>query len=854
MSQLFVTYYVIDIIAKELTKVFFNSFILLTMEKKDTQKTKNTATQHQIKQLNEEAWALNRQSPKKSIDLAKKALELAIHSNDLFGKANSLFIMGTAQIWISAYEESMQNIHAAKQYFEQIKDYQSSAKCAYSLGSCYFYLSDYEEALKQFFDSLNLYEKANDIIGQADAYNGIGSVYSEFENYQEALSVLEKSWAILQNENAEHISVKVMHGLGEVTFMLNQLEDSTAFFEECIKICEANGHYQVLIFAHEGLAKIYNAQKKYLKAHESIDIAIEMAKQIEFKIGLARSLYLKGKFYLEEHLESNAFKFFNEAIQIVEEIDSVEVRCKYHKLMSTYYEEKKNFELTVYHLKSFHKYQDKQNKQKHGLHLKSLQIQINLERSEKQNEIYKTKNKELTFRTEFLKESNDRIKTIAELGQIIASKLELEELLNVIYEQINKLMIADALYIGLYDVQNQVIDFPFYIKENVRIHDIQVSMNNTGKFTVWCIKNEKELVMNDFNREASEYITLTKEKNAEKPPASVLIIPIKVKDKMIGVIGVHSYTKNSFTKEKVSILKTLGAYVSIALENAKGYKRINDLYELIEIKNKEIIDSINYAKRLQSAILPTTDTIHEWLPNSYVIYKPKAVVSGDFYWFERLNNYTYIAVADCTGHGVPGAMVSMVCSNALNRTVNEFDMIEPAQILNKTRELVIETFAKSGEVVKDGMDIALCAIKDGKIIYAGGNNPLWIIRKTVYLTELQKQNHNTIIDKDLSLIEFRPNKQPIGLHIGMKDFTQEEIPIFPEDIMYIFTDGFADQFGGNKNKKFKYKPFKKYLINIQKHPFQLHQRIIEQTFEDWRGEAEQVDDICIIGIKLESSN
>ena len=809
-----------------------------------------TVSDARIIKLNEEAWQINRQLPKQSIVMSSKAVALATSSGDHLQKAVGQFILGTAQIWISEYESALQNIHEAKHYFEQNKIYQRVAQCHYSLGSCYYYLADYEESLKCFFDSLNIYTKTENIIGQADAYNGIGSVYNELENYQEAVKTLERSSALLENNTAGEIRAKVVEGLGEVTLKLKDFERSHTYFKESIELSEIHGLNQPYILSYEGLAKIDYINNKIESAIAHIDKAIAKAREVEFKIGLARGLFLKGKLFLGAEDEKEAFKYFNEAINIVEEIDSTEMRAKFHQTMYEYYENKENYELTVYHLKKHHLFQAKLDKQRHGLHLKSLQIKINLERLEKQNEIYKSKNKDLRYKTKYLKESNDRIQTISKLGQIIASKLELEELLNEIYEQINKLMIADVLYIGLYNKSEQCIDFPFYIKENERVHNVKVSMNHTGKFTVWCIKNKKELVINNFKTEASEYITLTSSQQKEKMPASVLIVPVTIKSKMIGVIGVHSYTKDSFTPDKVDILKTLGAYVSIALENAKVYKSINDLYGLIENKNKEIVDSINYSKRLQDAILPGPDVIKEWLPKSFVIYKPKAVVSGDFYWVEHLNDYTYFAAADCTGHGVPGALVSVVCSNALNRAVNEFKIIEPAEILNKTRELVIETFAKSGEDVKDGMDIALCAIKDQKVVFSGSNNPLWIVRQNDLITEKQKQKKSTVIGDYCSLIEFKANKQPIGLHVGMTDFTQENIQLYPGDRLYIFTDGFADQFGGKRNKKFKYKPFKQFLIDLHQQDFNTHKDLINDAFERWKGELEQVDDICIIGIKI----
>jgi len=272
--------------------------------------------------------------------------------------------------------------------------------------------------------------------------------------------------------------------------------------------------------------------------------------------------------------------------------------------------------------------------------------------------------------------------------------------------------------------------------------------------------------------------------------------------------------------------------------------------DLVHEKNEEITDSINYAKRLQDAILPSFEEIDSLIPNNFILYKPKDLVSGDFYWSEKMDDYTYLASADCTGHGVPGAMVSVVCSNALNRSVKEFGISEPSKILNKTRELVIETFAKSGEDVKDGMDIALCAFSNNKVIFSGANNPLWIIRRTELLSEEQKEARSSVLLNNFSLIEFKSNKQPIGLYEGMKDFTQEEILLNTDDTLYFFTDGYPDQFGGEKGKKFKYKPFKKLLLEIHTESMTKQKSILDKTFETWKGNLDQIDDVCVIGVKL----
>lgn len=254
---------------------------------------------------------------------------------------------------------------------------------------------------------------------------------------------------------------------------------------------------------------------------------------------------------------------------------------------------------------------------------------------------------------------------------------------------------------------------------------------------------------------------------------------------------------------------------------------------LIEEKQQEIIDSINYARGLQHAILPPFDFINAHLPDNFILYQPKDIVAGDFYWAEKIEHRFYIAAADSTGHGVPGAMVSVVCSNALNRALKEFGISDTGQLLDKTRELVIGTFEKSSAEVKDGMDISLLCIDTNtrEITWSGANNPLWYI-----------QNNE--------LKEIKANKQPIGKTDHPASFTTQRIENTKDTVFYLFTDGLADQFGGPRGKKFKYKQFAELLLSIHGKPMQEQAMLIDKSLRDWKGSFEQVDDICVIGIRF----
>jgi len=278
---------------------------------------------------------------------------------------------------------------------------------------------------------------------------------------------------------------------------------------------------------------------------------------------------------------------------------------------------------------------------------------------------------------------------------------------------------------------------------------------------------------------------------------------------------------------------------------------VQEQKDLVEERNKSISDSINYARRLQSALLPTREQINQFIPNSFLFFLPKDVVSGDFYWFENRGEWSFLAVADCTGHGVPGAMVSVVCSNALNRSVKEFALTRPKDILDKTRDLVLDAFIKSTEEVSDGMDISLVAIhsKEKKIVFAGAHNGLWLIREKDHHTEVA--DHIRLLEGESRvLLEWKGDKQPIGRFQNMKPFQEFEIQLNDTDQIYLMSDGFADQFGGPNGKKFKYVALKRLLLEHADKSMEEQYEAIKTAYHDWIGDNDQIDDVCLLGFGI----
>jgi serine phosphatase RsbU (regulator of sigma subunit) len=299
----------------------------------------------------------------------------------------------------------------------------------------------------------------------------------------------------------------------------------------------------------------------------------------------------------------------------------------------------------------------------------------------------------------------------------------------------------------------------------------------------------------------------------------------------VAVFGVLVFTSYRRSQKANAIINMQKQHVEQQKQEIEHQKL------LVEVKQKEIIDSIDYAKRIQSAILPPPKLIRSHLPDSFILYKPKDIVAGDFYWLEPVasGNGTSIlfAACDCTGHGVPGALVSVICHNGLNRAVREYGLREPGRILDKTREIVISEFEKSEEEVKDGMDVALCALNGNTLAYAGANNPLWIVRKGA--TEVE---------------EFKATKQPIGKYHDPVPYTTHHITLQPGDTLYIFSDGYGDQFGGDQGKKLKASSLKKMLLGMQHETMDRQRELLDEAFEVWRTNLEQTDDVCVIGVRV----
>ena len=277
-----------------------------------------------------------------------------------------------------------------------------------------------------------------------------------------------------------------------------------------------------------------------------------------------------------------------------------------------------------------------------------------------------------------------------------------------------------------------------------------------------------------------------------------------------------------------------------------------DQRDVIAHQQRDIKDSIRYAFQIQSAIFPNDEDMRIILRDYFIFYRPRDIVSGDFYWVNKIGNKIIVVASDCTGHGVPGAFMSMLGVAFLNEIVGKENITNPAQILNRLRENIILAMKQNSENVKqqDGMDAVAITIdrQAGTLDFAGANNPLYIV--TGGLSLVTGDANQQPATSNQQLIELKGDKMPVSIYARMQPFTNHTIPIDDGDLIYIFSDGYADQFGGPEGKKFKYKVLKELLLANSQKPMSGQKDELAKAFDEWKGEVQQIDDVLILGIRI----
>lgn len=282
--------------------------------------------------------------------------------------------------------------------------------------------------------------------------------------------------------------------------------------------------------------------------------------------------------------------------------------------------------------------------------------------------------------------------------------------------------------------------------------------------------------------------------------------------------------------------------------------QIQHQHDMVFSQKEMITDSISYAQRIQSALLPSPALMDDLMPEHFIFFRPKDIVSGDFYWVREVKDHLVLVGADCTGHGVPGAFMSMLGITLLNDLIGNNCYNEPSAILERLRKKIKDLLVQEGNVEeqKDGMDMVIAVVdkKTKKLYFSGANNPLYLVRNKHRINGQPVNPYLAMEDEKHLLLELKGDKQPIGIHWEETDFSTHVIKLQEHDTIYIFSDGFVDQYGGENRKKFKSLNFKKLLLSMQQESMDKQGKIIEETFETWRGEFEQIDDVSVMGVRI----
>ena len=643
--------------------------------------------------------------------------------------------------------------------------------------------------------------------GYSNAIGNMAIGYRLSGNFVKAKEYYFKALAMDEKLGYKFGIGKRLVGITNVFDNLGDYPKALEYGFKALKVNEEINNPRAIALSNSVIGNIYFDQKEYEKAMKYSLIAIRAFEKIGDLNNVVASTGKLGLMFSQQQNYTKALQYMNDALRLANHNGLEQIAAETLNDMGYVYLQQKNYDQALaYYLKGLEK--DKE-------------LSINTGISNEYNYIgyvYMMK--------------HDYPKAEQYLLDAIKTGLEVRALKNQLQAQNN---LAE-----LYQLWNKPAQALAHFKLASLLKDSIFNQNNTQR--IMNIEYEKKELEQRAEQDKKDTLAAAERKKQQ-------LILFFVALGLVSVLIFAIYVVNSLK------------------ERNKQNKIIEAQKKKVEQKQTEILDSIAYALRIQTAILPSPRTVAQHLKDSFILYKPKDIVAGDFYWMEAPSNspkggeqirlthtedkafplsplgrdgvglgdwdgIVLFAACDCTGHGVPGAMVSVVCHNALNRAVREFGLINPAAILDKTAELVIENFAKSEDEIQDGMDISICALntKTRTLEWAGAYNPLILI-------------HNG------ELIETKADKQCIGLNVGVKPFTNHQFTLQPNTGIYLFTDGFADQFGGEPERKVTKRKFKELLLSIQNASIQEQGVLLENYITDFRKDIPQTDDILVIGVR-----
>ena len=687
---------------------------------------------------------------------------------------------------VFAYPQNVQ-VDSLKAVLENTEEDTSKVNILNDMAAIVFRTAP-EEAIKYSSDAKNLAQQINFQKGLALAYKNIGLGYYMQGNYSEAFKNWEPSLEIYQLLGDEKRIANIVSNQGSIFYTLGNNVQAIEYFLRALKIAEKWNDSIRIGTLLLNIGSVYSEQPATLDtALNYYRQALSVGESIGYLDLVGVGTINLGELYFKKEAYDSALFFIEKSLTLVK--SNIDIAASLN-FLGRIYAEKGDYQTAINYQQDALKMAKKENAQ--------LEIARIL----------------LGMASTYKKQGNSRLAIdYYRQAESIAEEIGLD------YE------LSDA-YMGLAYSYSDILDYQSAFKYLIQQNDIDN--------TIYRIESEN------------------------KTSDLMYSYQLEKKESEIGILKRESVIEQLKSRRQRAILITTGSFGLLLLILAVGfYNRmqfIRKTNEKIKSQKEMITDSITYAQRIQSAILPSQSLLDEIIPEHFIFFKPKDIVSGDFYWIKEVQEHLIIVGADCTGHGVPGAFMSMLGITLLNGLIGDKCFNAPDAILEQLRVKIKEMLVQEGKVQeqKDGMDMAIAIFDKNsrELHFSGANNPLYIIRNKKLQGGKQLEPYASLENGDYQLYELKGDKQPIGVHWEETDFTTHSVSLHEQDTFYIFSDGFVDQFGGEHRKKFKSLNFKKLLLSIQKEPMDQQKIVIEETFESWQGDFEQIDDVSVIGVKI----